>query len=118
MVLFGGATGLIGDPSGRSSERNMLSFDEVSYNISKFEQQFRCLDENLTDAYFTDTSQAPRILKPVTYVNNINFYNDMNALCFLRDIGKHFRVTQMLARDSVKGRMQADEGISYTEFSY
>ena len=48
----------------------------------------------------------------------MDFYNDMNALCFMRDIGKHFRVSQMMARDSVKSRMQADDGISYTEFSY
>ncbi len=74
----------------------------------------------LTDAYFTDSETTHRELKPITYVNNIEFYKEMNALCFLRDIGKHFRVSQMLARDSVKSRIQTNDnsGISYTEFSY
>ena len=120
IVLFGGATGLIGDPSGRSSERNMLTMDEVCHNVSKFEAQFRRLDGVLTDAYFTDSETTHRELKPITYVNNIEFYKEMNALCFLREIGKHFRVSQMLARDSVKSRIQTNDnsGISYTEFSY
>ena len=103
IVLFGGATGLIGDPSGRSSERNMLSQDEVCHNVAKFEHQFRRLDDSLTETYFVDC--APTLMKPITYVNNIDFYKDLNALCFLRDIGKHFRVNQMIARDSVKSRM-------------
>jgi tyrosyl-tRNA synthetase len=103
VVLFGGATGLIGDPSGRSSERSMLSMDEVHHNVSRFEHQFRRLDDSITESFFH--THEPTLLKPINYVNNINFYNDMNSLCFLRDIGKHFRVNQMLTRDSVKSRM-------------
>lgn len=61
------------------------------------------------------------LIKPITYVNNLDFYKEMNMLTFLRDIGKHFRVNTMLSRDSVKSRLATDdskEGISFTEFTY
>ena len=71
------------------------------------------------------SSHLPKVqdyqVKPITYVNNLDFYKEMNMLSFLRDVGKHFRVNSMLARDSVKSRLNADEskeGISFTEFSY
>ena len=57
-------------------------------------------------------------LPPITYVNNYDFYKDMSAISFLRDVGKHFRLGNMLAKESVKSRMASDDGISFTEFSY
>lgn len=105
ILLFGGATGMIGDPGGRSAERNLMSLDDVARNVELQENQAKALWRN------AGVSAVPEI------VNNIDWTRDVSYLSFLRDVGKHFTVNYMLAKDSVKSRL-AGEGISYTEFSY
>ena len=105
ILLFGGATGSIGDPGGRSSERNLLELEQVANNVKLQEQQARAIWQS------AGSSIAP------TFVNNIEWTKDITALSFLRDVGKHFTVNYMLAKDSIKSRL-GGEGISYTEFSY
>ncbi len=98
ILLIGGGTGLIGDPSGRSSERNLLDLNETMANATKIEQQVR------------------QILPGATIVNNYDWLRKYDLIHFLRDIGKHFNINYMLAKDSVKSRLET--GISFTEFSY
>src|SRR5437763_11561081 len=106
IALVGGATGMIGDPSGKSSERKLLANDEVSSNTRKLSAQI---------AKFFGNDEGP----PVKMVNNLEWLGSLTLLEFLRDIGKHFAVNQMIQRDSVKQRFESrEEGISYTEFSY
>lgn len=106
IALIGGATGMIGDPSGKSQERNLLSLDALRANVAGLEKQMRG---------FLDFS-GPRA---AVLVNNFDWMSRFSYLDFLRDIGKNFPVNVMLAKDSVKGRLQRDDaGISYTEFSY
>ncbi|ANH79100.1 tyrosine--tRNA ligase [Candidatus Chlamydia sanziniae] len=100
MALVGGATGMVGDPSGKSSERSLLERHEVLDNSKKI---IRCL------AHY---------LPGVCIVNNADWFQEFRLIDFLRDIGKHFRLGQMLAKDTIKQRVHADEGMSYTEFSY
>ncbi len=107
IALAGGATGSIGDPSGKSAERQLLTKDILDHNIASVKQQLaRLLD--------FETKQNPaRLLDNATWTAPISF------LDFLRDIGKHFSVNQMVAKESVRARMEDREvGISYTEFSY
>jgi tyrosyl-tRNA synthetase len=87
IVLFGGATGLIGDPSGKSAERTLLSEEVIAANVRSFRSQFERLDKNLREA--TGTNDLPE----TKYINNLDFYKDISAIGLLRDIGKHFRVT-------------------------
>lgn len=105
VALVGGATGMIGDPSGRSSERNLLTKEELEKNL----QGIRGVIERLLDF------NAPN--KPLI-VNNHDWYKEFNVLDFLRDVGKSFRMSAMLAKDAVKTRLASEEGLSYTEFSY
>lgn len=105
ILLFGGATGMIGDPGGRSTERNLMSLDDVARNVELQAAQARALWKN------AGTDVEPEV------VNNIDWTRGISYLEFLRDIGKHFTVNYMLQKDSVKSRL-AGEGISYTEFSY
>ncbi len=106
IVVVGGGTGLIGDPSGKNAERALLSPEQVMVNAAGIGAQLsRLLD-------FDDGSSSARL------VNNAEWLTTMNAMEFLRDVGKHFSVNVMLARESVKRRLASDEGISYTEFSY
>jgi len=101
IVLQGGATGLIGDPSGKEAERGLRTRGEVEANIAAQRPIFeRLLGEG------------------VRIVNNDDWFREMDAYTFLRDIGKHFSVSQMMARDSVRNRLEREQGISYTEFSY
>ncbi|GIH63073.1 tyrosine--tRNA ligase [Microbispora siamensis] len=103
--LVGGATGLIGDPSGRSTERTLNSSDIVAEWVSRIRVQvekFLSFDEGPTAA---------------TLVSNLDWTANLSAIDFLRDVGKHFPVNRMLARESVSARL-AGEGLSYTEFSY
>ncbi len=107
IALVGGATGMIGDPSGKSEERNLLSVDELRANVAAIELQMR----NVLDF---DTSPIGGIL-----ANNFEWMSGFGYLEFLRDIGKNFPVNVMLAKDSVKSRLErGDAGMSYTEFSY
>jgi len=106
IALAGGATGMIGDPSGKSAERNLLSVEALEANIAGIQGQLsRLLDfESKTN--------------PARLVNNADWMRPMSVLDFLRDIGKHFSVNAMMAKDSVRSRMEAESGISFTEFSY
>lgn len=107
IALMGGATGMIGDPSGKSEERKMLSEDALRANVAGMESQMRATLE-------FDTGP-----NPVRFVNNYDWMSRFSFLEFLRDVGKHFPVNVMLAKDSVRSRLErADTGMSYTEFSY
>ena len=107
IVLVGGATGMIGDPSGKSDERNLLSVEELRANVVAMERQMRC---------FLDFDDGP---SGAILVNNLDWMGGFGYLEFLRDVGKNFPVNVMLAKDSVKSRIGREgSGISYTEFSY
>ncbi|MCD7896106.1 MAG: tyrosine--tRNA ligase [Planctomycetaceae bacterium] len=106
VVLVGGATGCIGDPSGRSTERNLLEMDTVRSNVESIRKQL----ESLID--FGDKKNGAIL------VNNYDWLSKFNFLDFLRDVGRRFRVSDMMARESVKRRMESEDGVSYTEFSY
>ena len=106
IALAGGATGMVGDPSGRSSERNLLTREQLAHNIACIKAQL----SHLLD--FTATANPARL------VDNADWIAPFSFLEFLRDVGKHFSLNVMLAKDSVKSRMEGDAGISYTEFSY
>ncbi|MCK6695677.1 MAG: tyrosine--tRNA ligase, partial [Thermoanaerobaculia bacterium] len=105
VVLMGGATGRIGDPSGRDTERELKSVDELDRNIAHQYKQF----EQLLDF----SSDAPN---RALLLNNYDFYKDMNVLDFLRDVGKYLTINYMMSKESVQRRLET--GISYTEFSY
>lgn len=107
IALVGGATGMIGDPSGKSEERNLLSVETLRANVAGLEQQMRLVLD------FDDARN------PAALVNNYDWMSRFSYLEFLRDVGKHFPVNVMMAKDSVKSRLERDDvGISYTEFSY
>ena len=105
LALVGGATGLVGDPSGKNEERTLNSSETVAEWVERIRKQVSA---------FLDFD-SPK--NPARVVNNLDWTQPMSAIEFLRDIGKHFSVNQMLARDSVASRLEAG-GISYTEFSY
>ena len=105
IALVGGATGLVGDPSGRNDERTLNSSDVVEGWVQGIRKQVSAFLD-------FDTPTNPAIV-----VNNLDWTAPLSAIEFLRDIGKHFSVNQMLAKDSVAARLEAG-GISYTEFSY
>jgi tyrosyl-tRNA synthetase len=106
IALVGGGTGLIGDPSGKSQERALMSVEEVDANARAMRAELeRFLD-------FEATPNAARMM------NNAEWLRAVSLLEFLRDTGKHFTVNYMLAKESVKRRIGGDEGLSYTEFSY
>ena len=104
IALVGGATGLVGDPSGRNSERTLNEVEVVEEWVGKIRKQL----ESILD--FSGKNSA-------VLANNLDWTKPVSAIQFLRDIGKHFSVNQMLARESVSARLEAG-GISYTEFSY
>ncbi len=106
IVLAGGATGMIGDPGGKSAERNLLSREAIEANIAGVQSQ-------LTQLLDFETKTNPARL-----VNNADWMQPMGVLDFLREVGKHFTINAMVAKDSVRSRMESDSGISYTEFSY
>lgn len=104
-VLLGGATGMIGDPSGKSAERVLLTEEVIKENIEAQKKQFQ------------------RILKfdgsnPAIMVNNYDWMGKFSFLEFLRDVGKRFRISEMIAKDSVKKRLESEAGLSFTEFCY
>jgi len=103
IALAGGATGMIGDPGGRSEERNLLDLATLATNVAAIK------------------GQITRILGPEgpwELVDNLSWTGELRVLDFLRDVGKHVTVNQMVARESVRARMAGEHGISYTEFSY
>ncbi|MBM3827987.1 MAG: tyrosine--tRNA ligase [Actinobacteria bacterium] len=105
IVLAGGATGMVGDPGGRSEERNLLDREMLEHNV-------RCVKSQLERILDFDGPHSARL------VDNADWTAPMSALQFLRDVGKHFTVNQMVAKESVRSRMESETGISYTEFSY
>jgi tyrosyl-tRNA synthetase len=105
VALIGGATGMIGDPSGRSEERNLLSADELAANITAVERQIRSILGGAGGGRHH-------------VVNNADWMRGVGYLEFLRDVGKHVPLPQMLAKDSVQSRLEGKGGLSYTEFSY
>jgi len=105
IALVGGATGLVGDPSGKNEERTLNSTEIVEGWVNRFRKQ---ISEYLD-------FDAPK--NPAAVVNNLDWTSPLSAIEFLRDIGKHFSVNQMLSKDSVSARLEGG-GISYTEFSY
>ncbi|HEV3226684.1 MAG TPA: tyrosine--tRNA ligase [Acidimicrobiales bacterium] len=103
IALAGGATGMVGDPGGRSEERNLLDEDSLRRNVGAIK------------------AQIARVLGDEgewTLVDNYEWTRDIPLLAFLRDVGKHVTVNQMMARESVRARIESEHGISYTEFSY
>lgn len=106
IVLVGGATGMVGDPSGKSSERNLLDDTTLAANLAGIRGQLAKLLD------FDD----PKI--GATMTNNADWTRGISYLEFLRDIGKHLTINYMMAKDSVRNRLEGDAGISYTEFSY
>lgn len=109
IVLVGGATGMIGDPSGKSEERNLLDEETLRHNQECLKKQLRKLLDFDTDA----PNRAEM-------VNNYDWMKDFSFLSFIRDVGKHITVNYMMAKDSVKKRLtgEAGEGMSFTEFTY
>jgi tyrosyl-tRNA synthetase len=106
IAIVGGGTGMIGDPSGKSQERVLLTPEQVDANVAGIREQLaRFLDFN-----------APA--NPAGIVNNADWLGSIDVLSFLRDVGKHFTVSSMLQKESVSRRLESEEGISYTEFSY
>ena len=106
IALVGGGTGLIGDPSGKTSERQLLTPERVEENVTGIRAQL---------ARFLDFDDR---VNPARLVNNAEWLTKLGAIEFMRDVGKHFTVNAMLAKESVKRRTESEDGISYTEFSY
>jgi tyrosyl-tRNA synthetase len=106
IAIVGGGTGMIGDPSGKTAERQLMTIEEIDANLAGIRAQLaKVLDFD-----------APG--NPARIVNNADWLRPLNYLEFLRDIGKYFTVNYMLAKESVKRRIDQEDGISYTEFSY
>lgn len=105
IALAGGATGMVGDPSGRSEERNLLDDETLNHNVERIKEQL---------GRIVDLSDPARGV----LVDNRDWTQPMSVLEFLRDVGKHVTVNQMLARESVRVRIESEHGISFTEFSY
>jgi len=107
VALVGGATGMVGDPSGKSEERNLLSEETLNHNLVGIKRQLeKYLDFN------------PNLLNAALLVNNYDWFRNMTFLDFIRDIGKHITVNYMSAKDSVKKRLEGENGMSFTEFTY
>jgi tyrosyl-tRNA synthetase len=106
VVLLGGATGRVGDPSGKSQERPLLAEDVLQGNSDSI----RLLIQNIIGSGSDST--------PVLVVNNYDWFKNMSFLDFLRDVGKYARVGSMLSKDSVRSRLDSESGLSFTEFSY
>ena len=106
IAIAGGGTGLIGDPSGKTKERQLLTREQVEANLAGIKQQLgRFLD--------FDTKENPACI-----VNNADWLGPITMMEFLRDVGKHFTVNNLIGKEAIKRRLESDEGISFTEFSY
>ncbi len=106
IALAGGATGMVGDPGGRSSERALLDDDTLAANVAAIKEQM---------ARLVDFDAGPN---GAILVDNRDWTGELRLLTFLRDVGKHVTVNKMLARESVRARLASEQGISFTEFSY
>ncbi len=106
-ALVGGATGMVGDPSGKSEERNLLSEEVLQHNL-------RCVKQQL-EKFLDFDSNKPNA---AVLVNNYDWFKDFSFLHFIRDVGKHITVNYMMSKDSVKKRLDGETGMSFTEFTY
>ncbi len=106
VALVGGATGMVGDPSGKSAERNLLSEAVLQHNVLCVKKQL----EKFLD--FNSGNGGAEL------VNNYDWFKDFKFLDFIRDVGKHITISYMMAKDSVKKRLESDAGLSFTEFTY
>src|SRR5215510_3344966 len=106
VALVGGATGMVGDPSGKSEERNLLSEDVLRHNQQGIKKQLE---------KFLDFDCGERSAE---MVNNYDWFKDISFLHFIRDVGKHITVNYMMSKDSVKKRLEGETGMSFTEFTY
>ena len=105
LALVGGATGMVGDPSGKSAERNLLDAGTLNKNVEGIKKQLsQFLDFNCGE-------------NSAELVNNYDLFKNYSFLDFIRDAGKHITVNYMMAKDSVKNRINGDSGMSFTEFS-
>jgi tyrosyl-tRNA synthetase len=107
IALIGGATGMVGDPSGKNEERNLLDEKTLQNNLTGVRKQLE---------KYIDFDQ--KLSNAAVMVNNYDWFREMSFIGFLRDVGKHITVNYMMAKDSVKKRIEGDTGISYTEFAY
>ncbi|NCW12384.1 MAG: tyrosine--tRNA ligase [Chitinophagia bacterium] len=107
FALVGGATGMVGDPSGKSEERNLLSEETLQFNLAGVQKQL---------SHFLNFD--PSLKNAAEMVNNYDWFKDFSFLNFIRDVGKHITVNYMMAKDSVKKRIEGDTGMSFTEFTY
>src|SRR5437868_6800284 len=106
IAIAGGGTGLIGDPSGKTKERQLLSNEQVEQNLVGIKEQLgHFLDFNATE-------------NPASIVNNADWLGPITMMEFLRDVGKHFTVNNLIGKEAISRRLESDEGISFTEFSY
>src|SRR6184192_1377008 len=106
IAIAGGGTGLIGDPSGKTKERQLLTHEQVEANLEGLKKQLsRFLDFNATD-------------NPARIVNNAEWLAPITMMEFLRDVGKYFTVNNLIGKEAIKRRLESEEGISFTEFSY
>ena len=105
LVVVGGATGMVGDPSGRSDERNLLTPEQAAHNVAAVKEQL---------ARFLDFEGG----NAAVMLNNMDWIGAMSFIDWLRDVGKYFTINYMLAKESIQSRLGSDQGISYTEFSY
>lgn len=106
FALVGGATGMVGDPSGKSDERNLQTEEMIEHNLKGMKTQLAKFLK------FEDGGNG------AVMVNNADWFKDMNLFTFIRDVGKHITVNYMMAKDSVKRRLEGDSGLSFTEFCY
>jgi tyrosyl-tRNA synthetase len=106
FALVGGATGMVGDPSGKSAERTLLSEDVLQRNVEGIKKQLM---------KFLDFTPGPTAAE---MVNNYDWFKDMSFLHFIRDVGKHITVNYMMSKESVRKRIEGESGISFTEFTY
>lgn len=107
VALVGGATGMVGDPTGKSEERNLLSEDILQKNITGVKRQL--------EKYLDFDTSKPNAAE---LVNNYDWFKDFSFLSFIRDVGKHISVNYMMAKESVKKRLEGETGMSFTEFTY
>jgi tyrosyl-tRNA synthetase len=106
IAIAGGGTGLIGDPSGKTKERQLLTPEQVEENLSGIKEQL---------SRFLDFEATPN---PARIINNADWLAPISMMEFLRDVGKYFTVNNLLAKEAIKRRLESEEGISFTEFSY
>jgi len=106
VALVGGATGMVGDPSGKSAERNLLDEDTLAHNVASLKKQL---------AKFLDFSAGEH---GAIMVNNYDWFKEFRFLDFIRDVGKHITVNYMMSKDSEKKRLEDGNGLSFTDFTY